>query len=115
MTTNVLPHRPLLGLFFATLAAVVLAAPSARTQAYPSRPVTFVVPFAPGGLSDVPARVLAAEMQDRIGQPIVVENKPGASGVTGATSVWRGGGGRAPLSRHAPGGGENTPHNPRPF
>ena len=89
MTTNALPRRPLLGLFFATLVAVVLAAPSARTQAYPSRPVTFVVPFAPGGLSDVPARVLAAEMQDRIGQPIVVENKPGASGVTGATSVWR--------------------------
>ena len=68
MTTNALPRRPLLGLFLATLVAVVLAAPSARTQAYPSRPVTFVVPFAPGGLSDVPARVLAAEMQDRIGQ-----------------------------------------------
>jgi tripartite-type tricarboxylate transporter receptor subunit TctC len=61
----------------------------ARAQSYPNRPVTFVVPFAPGGLSDVPARVLAAEMQERIGVPIVVENKPGASGVTGATSVWR--------------------------
>ena len=89
MTIYVLPRRPWLGLFFVTLLAVVLAAPSARTQTYPSRPVTFVVPFAPGGLSDVPARVLAAEMQDRIGQPIVVENKSGASGVTGATSVWR--------------------------
>ena len=89
MTTYALPRRPRLGLFFVTLLAVVLAAPSARTQTYPSRPVTFVVPFAPGGLSDVPARVLAAEMQDRIGQSIVVENKSGASGVTGATSVWR--------------------------
>ena len=89
MTTYALPRRPRLGLFFVTLLAVVLAAPSAQTQTYPSRPVTFVVPFAPGGLSDVPARVLAAEMQDRIGQSIVVENKSGASGVTGATSVWR--------------------------
>jgi tripartite-type tricarboxylate transporter receptor subunit TctC len=62
---------------------------TARAQNYPNRPVTFVVPFAPGGLSDVPARVLAAEMQERIGQPVVVENKPGASGMTGATSVWR--------------------------
>ena len=85
MTTSALPRRPWLGLFFVTLLAVVLAAPSAQTQTYPNRPITFVVPFAPGGLSDVPARVLAAEMQDRIGQPIVVENKPGASGVTGAT------------------------------
>src|SRR5262249_53492832 len=55
----------------------------------PNRPITFVVPFAPGGLSDVPARVLAADMQERIGQSIIVENKPGASGVTGATSVLR--------------------------
>ena len=62
---------------------------SAHGQQYPNRAITFVVPFAPGGLSDVPGRILAAEMQERIGQSIVVENKPGASGVTGATVVWR--------------------------
>ena len=61
----------------------------ARAQTYPSRPITFVVPFAAGGLSDVPGRILAAEMQTRIGQSIVVENRPGASGVTGAQSVLR--------------------------
>ena len=61
----------------------------ARAQTYPSRPITFVVPFAAGGLSDVPGRILAAEMQARIGQTIVVENRPGASGVTGAQSVLR--------------------------
>jgi tripartite-type tricarboxylate transporter receptor subunit TctC len=61
----------------------------AQAQQYPNRPITFVVPFAPGGLSDVPGRILAAEMQQRIGQTIVVENKPGASGVTGASVVWR--------------------------
>jgi tripartite-type tricarboxylate transporter receptor subunit TctC len=61
----------------------------ARAQNYPSRTVTFVVPFAAGGLSDVPGRIVAAEMQPRIGQSIVVENRPGASGVTGAQSVLR--------------------------
>jgi tripartite-type tricarboxylate transporter receptor subunit TctC len=74
-------------LAWALLGAIV-AAP-AGAQNYPSRPVTFVVPFAAGGLSDVPGRVLAAEMQARIGQSIVVENRPGASGVTGASSVLR--------------------------
>jgi tripartite-type tricarboxylate transporter receptor subunit TctC len=67
---------------------VMIGAP-AGAQNYPTRPVTFVVPFAAGGLSDVPGRVLAAEMQTRIGQSIVVENRPGASGVTGASSVLR--------------------------
>src|ERR1700704_5800983 len=85
--------RRLLHSFTTLLVPIVLAAvtppEAARAQNYPNRPVTFVVPFAPGGLSDVPARVLAAEMQERIGQSIVVENKPGASGVTGATAVLR--------------------------
>jgi tripartite-type tricarboxylate transporter receptor subunit TctC len=71
--------------------ALVLAAMTgtANAQSYPNRPITFVVPFAPGGLSDVPARALGAIMQQDIGQSIVVENRPGASGVTGATSVLR--------------------------
>jgi tripartite-type tricarboxylate transporter receptor subunit TctC len=74
------------------LAAVCIClafAADANAQTYPSRPITFVVPFAAGGLSDVPGRILAAEMQTRLGQSIVVENRPGASGVTGATTVWR--------------------------
>jgi tripartite-type tricarboxylate transporter receptor subunit TctC len=62
---------------------------NARAQNYPNRTITFVVPFAAGGLSDVPGRIVAAEMQPRIGQSIVVENRPGASGVTGAQSVLR--------------------------
>jgi tripartite-type tricarboxylate transporter receptor subunit TctC len=85
MTTR---SRPSLALLGALLASLVLGA-GARAQTYPNRPITFVVPFAPGGLSDVPGRVLAAEMQERIGAPIVVENKSGASGVAGATAVWR--------------------------
>jgi len=70
------------------LIGMVLAA-VADAQTYPNRAITFVVPFAAGGLSDVPGRILAAEMQERIGQSIVVENRPGASGVTGATTVLR--------------------------
>jgi tripartite-type tricarboxylate transporter receptor subunit TctC len=72
----------------ATLIAALSAAP-ASAQNYPNRPITFVVPFAPGGLTDVPARVLAAVMQEKIGASVVVENKTGASGVVGATHVWR--------------------------
>jgi tripartite-type tricarboxylate transporter receptor subunit TctC len=61
----------------------------AQAQTYPSRTITFVVPFAPGGLTDVPARILAAIMQEKLGVSIVVENKPGASGVVGASHVLR--------------------------
>jgi tripartite-type tricarboxylate transporter receptor subunit TctC len=61
----------------------------AQAQTYPNRPISFVVAFAPGGLSDVPARVLAPIMQEKLGGTIVVENKTGASGVVGATHVLR--------------------------
>src|SRR4030095_11151982 len=82
--------RPHLGLtLFGAILAGLVALADAEAQTYPNRPITFVVPFAPGGLSDVPARVLAAVMQERIGASIVVENKTGASGVIGATHVWR--------------------------
>ncbi|RAI41126.1 Bug family tripartite tricarboxylate transporter substrate binding protein [Rhodoplanes roseus] len=81
---------------FATLRAAACAlligatgTSGASAQDYPTRPITFVVSFAPGGLSDVPARFLGAEMQQRIGETIVVENRPGASGINGASSVLR--------------------------
>ena len=61
----------------------------AQPQNYPNRTITFVVPFAAGGLTDVPARILAAMMQERIGQNIVIENKPGGSGVVGGTFAVR--------------------------
>lgn len=71
-------------------ACVVLAgAFAAGAQSYPSRAITIVVPFAPGGLTDIPARVLAALLQERLGVSVVVENKAGASGVVGATHVLR--------------------------
>ena len=60
-----------------------------QAQDYPNRTINFVVSFAPGGLSDLPARFLANEMQKKIGQTIIVENRAGASGITGGSYVWR--------------------------
>jgi len=71
------------------LIAFSVIATAAPAQNYPNRPVTWVVPFAPGGLTDVPARLAAIMLQEKIGQNIVVENRTGGSGVVGATSVAR--------------------------
>ena len=76
---------PLLG---ALLIGALLPA-DALAQSYPNRPITMIVPFAAGGLTDVPARVLAAMLQDRIGQSVVVENKPGGSGTLGGAYAVR--------------------------
>jgi len=71
------------------LVAGVLLTTEAPAQNYPNRPITMIVPFAAGGLTDVPARVLAGMMQERIGQTIVVENKPGGSGTLGGAYAVR--------------------------
>jgi tripartite-type tricarboxylate transporter receptor subunit TctC len=56
---------------------------------YPERPVTFVVPFAPGGSTDILARVVADHLRVSLGQPVIVENRSGASGNIGTTTVAR--------------------------
>lgn len=61
---------------WALVSGAVLPADS-PAQDYPKRPITVIVPFAVGGLTDVPVRVLTGMLQERIGQTIVVENKPG--------------------------------------
>jgi tripartite-type tricarboxylate transporter receptor subunit TctC len=58
-------------------------------ESYPSRPITVVVPFPAGGLTDVPARVAAAMLQEKLGQGVVIENRTGGSGVIGATYAAR--------------------------
>jgi tripartite-type tricarboxylate transporter receptor subunit TctC len=75
-----------LALGLAALAAVSTAAEPHATS-YPTRPITIVVTFAPGGGTDLLARKLAPLMQHALGQPVVVENRPGASGNIGASQV----------------------------
>jgi tripartite-type tricarboxylate transporter receptor subunit TctC len=70
------------------LLACALAAP-AQAQNYPTRPITMVVPFPAGGLTDVPARVAATMMSEKIGHNVVVENKTGATGTIGAAYAAR--------------------------
>jgi tripartite-type tricarboxylate transporter receptor subunit TctC len=71
------------------LAIGAAGASSSHAQNYPNRGITIVVPFAPGGLTDVPARIVAALLQEKIGQNVVVENKTGGSGVIGGTYAVR--------------------------
>ena len=69
------------------LGTALFAATTAFGQAFPTKPITVVVPVAPGGILDTVARMIAPEMSKSLGQPIVVDNKPGASGNIGATIV----------------------------
>src|SRR5690242_10201966 len=64
----------------------LFAAP-ARAEDYPSRPVMIVVPLAPGGGTDFLARLLARHLEQRLGKPFLIENKPGAANVIAATAV----------------------------
>ncbi len=74
-------------LSLAVLAAASLIAPNALAQAWPSKPIRAVVPFAPGSATDQIGRAFVAEMSKTLGQTIIVDNKPGVNGMLGATEV----------------------------
>jgi tripartite-type tricarboxylate transporter receptor subunit TctC len=71
----------------APLLCVVLA--SAHAQPWPSKPIRYIVPFAPGGTTDILGRMVAAGLSSSLGQPVVVENKPGQAGSIGAAELAR--------------------------
>ena len=86
MTTQSVPRA--LGLVLAL--ALIGARPgpaAAQPSDYPSRPVSFIVPFAPGGVTSLFARVLGQRLEQRLGKPFIVENRPGGGGVTAAAAV----------------------------
>ena len=75
--------------FIALAGASLLAPRSAFADEWPTRPVTIIVPFAPGGATDIVARLLADELRQKFGQPFVVENRAGAAGNIGVEAVVR--------------------------
>jgi tripartite-type tricarboxylate transporter receptor subunit TctC len=75
----------------ACIALLVSAATAARAQTYPSRQVTLVVPFAPGGPADFLGRLIGQKMSEDLGQQIVVDNRPGANTIIGAQAVAKAG------------------------
>jgi len=76
---------------FARVAAVALLAVAGPVlaQAWPQKPIRIVVTFAPGGSSDIAARTIAVPLQQKLGQPVIVDNKPGGGGTIGAAEVAR--------------------------
>ncbi len=81
------PRRQLLAA--AVLLAGALAAGGAQAQSYPTKPIRLIVPFAPGGTTDIIARVVAEKLGPNLGGTVIVENKSGGGGIVGATEISR--------------------------
>jgi tripartite-type tricarboxylate transporter receptor subunit TctC len=71
------------------VAVACASAPASAQSAYPAKPLRFIVPFPPGGATDIITRVIAQKLAEQVGQPVVVENRPGAGGAIGSELVAR--------------------------
>src|SRR5258706_13324342 len=71
------------------IASTVFAISAAQAQSYPSRPITLYVPFPAGSATDTVARVIGTKMSERLHQPVIMENMPGAGGTIAAARVAR--------------------------
>ena len=78
-------HHVLLAIWLTSLAAI----PSASAEEFPTRPITWVVPFAPGGITDTLARITAERLQTAFSRSFIVENQAGAAGVIATERVAR--------------------------
>ena len=72
---------------FTSALAALLAAPTVHAQAWPAKPIRMIVPYPPGGFTDVTARLVSQKLQERLGQTVLVDNKPGANGIIGADAL----------------------------
>lgn len=90
MFTNKLKFlRPIVGSLACLLAFSTTSVVHAQAQSWPSKPITIVVPYAPGGGTDITARLVGKRLSERLGQPVIVDNKPGANGMIGSAYVAR--------------------------
>jgi tripartite-type tricarboxylate transporter receptor subunit TctC len=75
--------------FMLRIAAILAVSFAAQAQTWPAKPIRYIVPFAPGGTTDILGRMVAAGLSAGLGQPVVVENKPGQAGSIGAADCAR--------------------------
>jgi tripartite-type tricarboxylate transporter receptor subunit TctC len=103
-------HRKLRLLALAAIGLAAASGAGAQEASWPAKPVKYIVPFAPGGVSDGVARLVAQHLAGRLGQPVVVENRAGVSGIVGTQATAR-----SPADGYTLMGGTITTHAVNPF